>query len=467
MLSMLREQDELIVGLATPAGSSGVAVLRLSGAGLPSTLLPILRTSRGSALAVDQLRPRTMVLVHILDPESGDLLDQALVVFFPGPNSFTGESLFEIHTHGSPVVIKRLLYLLGQLGVRIAQPGEFSRRAFLNGKMDFSRAEAVMALIHATSLKAAREAARQLQGSLAERWSVLRESLLEVLVQVEAELDFSDEELETDSFMHLHGRLSELLRMLQRLQAGGRTGRQWQEGLDIVIAGQPNVGKSSLFNALIERDRAIVTDIPGTTRDVNEYGVEWSGVAIVLADTAGLRDSSDWVEQEGIRRAKERIAKADAVLLVYDVREGITLAEQQMALELGVDRILLVANKVDLLPAPPSVVSPLGAEYGVVALSCHSGSGVDSLRAMVLERFTRQPGAEEGTILLQERQRAIVQSCLEQVSTAMELLKQLQPQGELVALHLRSALQVMGELLGETHYDALLERIFSRFCIGK
>jgi tRNA modification GTPase len=466
MLSVVHAPNDLIVGLATPAGSSGVAVLRLSGDGLPECLLPMVQTSSGARVRLEQLQPRKMVLVNLLDFESGHLLDQALLVYFPQPNSFTGESQVELHTHGSPVVIKRLLHLLGRMGVRIAKPGEFSRRAFLNGKLDLSRAEALMALIHATSLQAAREAARQMQGSLAARWYDLRHGLLAALVHVEAELDFADEEIETASHALLHSQMAELLAMLQRLQRGAKTGRQWQEGLDIVIAGRPNVGKSSLFNALIERDKAIVTEIPGTTRDINEHGVEWSGVAIVLADTAGLRDSSDWVEQEGIRRAKERIAQADAVLLVFDIREGLHPAERQMAVDLGADRLLLVANKRDLWVDAKEEDRGLGAPFGEVSVSCRSGEGMDLLREMIIERFTQSPGGEEGAIILVARQREIVQHCMEHVRESMRLL-QLQQSGEIIALHLRSALQVIGELVGETRYEEFLDQIFSQFCIGK
>ncbi len=429
--------------------------------------MPLLRMPSGVVPSLQQLQPRKMVLVQVVEPEDLTVLDQCLVVYFPAPHSFTGESQMEIHCHGSPIIVQRLFHLMSQQGVRVARPGEFSRRAFANGKLDLTQAEALMALIHAKSLKAAREAARQMQGSLSLSMQKLRQAILDLLIQVEAGLDFSDEEIDVLDSQRQCSLLSNISDQLRLLQASAVTGRQWQNGLDLVIAGRPNVGKSSLFNQLIGREKAIVSAVPGTTRDINEHGVEWSGMPFTLADTAGLRDSSEWVEMEGIRRAKERITQADGVLLLYDVRDGLAPAERQMAEEIGPDRLLLVANKMDLLTDPPSPFSlPLGESFTVLPLSCRTGEGIQQLQQQIVKLFARHDGAEEGSILLLARQREVIDRCAYTIEQARQLLQQ-QRSGELIALHLREALQVVGELVGETRYETFLDQLFSQFCIGK
>ncbi|CAK0748673.1 tRNA modification GTPase MnmE [uncultured Gammaproteobacteria bacterium] len=463
MHTPLALESDLIAGLATPPGSSGVAVVRLSGPSLPQALLPVLRHPRGAPLFPAWFKPRLLHRLDLFDPEVGALLDQALVVYFPAPHSFTGEAQMEIHCHGAPVVIARLLAILSTLGVRMARPGEFSRRAYQNGKLDLTRAEALMALIHASTLRAAREAARQLQGSLAVSVGAVRESLLELLVQVEAELDFADEELELTGDGGMLHRLCALRARLETLLQGATLGQHWQDGLDLVIAGPPNVGKSSVYNCLVGREKAIVTPVPGTTRDLNEHRLEMQGMPIVLVDTAGLRLTDDTVEQEGIRRARERIDQADGVLLLYDARYGIGVDGRQLAEELGPKRVILVGNKVDL--CQEGAVGGLGG-YAEVLLSCRTGAGLETLSEEIVRHFAPRPGGEEGSIILLARQREAMERTMQAVQEAEVLLGNHAPK-EILALVLRTALQAIGELAGETCHDHLLDRIFAQFCIGK
>ncbi|MBF0461469.1 MAG: tRNA uridine-5-carboxymethylaminomethyl(34) synthesis GTPase MnmE [Magnetococcales bacterium] len=467
MRSPLTLESDIIAGLATPPGSSGVAVIRLSGPGLPELLLPLLRHPHGKPLSPAWFQPRLLHRLDLFDPVADTLLDQALVVYFPAPHSFTGEPQMEIQCHGAPVVVARLLALLTAVGIRMARPGEFSRRAYQHGKLDLTQAEALMALIHASTLRAAREAARQLQGSLATAVGAVREGLLDLLVQVEADLDFADEEIDPATDTLLQHRLTAILTRLATLTQGAALGQHWQDGLDWVIAGQPNVGKSSLYNRLVGRDKAIVTAIPGTTRDLNEHRLEWQGIPVLLVDTAGLRSTEELVEQEGIRRAQERIAQADGVLLLYDAQAGLAVSEQQLAQKLGSERVILVANKGDLCPASGPLALPNDlAGYCSVVISCLTGEGLDRLAEVMHTHFLSQPGAEEGSILLLARQREAILRTEVAVQEAEMLVNRGAPK-EILAMVLRSALEAVGELAGETCHAQLLDRIFAQFCIGK
>ncbi|MEO5340616.1 MAG: tRNA uridine-5-carboxymethylaminomethyl(34) synthesis GTPase MnmE [Magnetococcus sp. MYC-9] len=460
-------ETDLIAGLATPPGHSGVAVIRLSGPNLPHALLPLFRHPQGTSLAAHSFKPRQLHLLDLMDPEDSQLLDQALVVYFPAPHSFTGEAQMEIQCHGAPVVIARLLTVLSTMGVRMAKPGEFSRRAYQNGKLALSQAEAMMALIHASSLRAAREAARQLQGSLARVVCDIQEALLQLLVQVEVDLDFSDQDLETEEESRLQQGLRQVCQRLSPLQRGAMLGQQWQNGLDLVIAGQPNVGKSTLYNRLLGCEKAIVTEIPGTTRDLLENRLEIQGLPVLLVDTAGLRTTAEIIEQEGIRRAKARISQADGLLLIYDIRDGLGPLEQQWAKELGSERVILVANKLDLLSGrsieslPPSM-----ADYASLSVSCQTGEGIEQLQETIYKRLAATSAAEEGSMILVARQRQVIEETLLHVVEAQTLLQRAAP-WEILAVELRAALHAWADMAGETSHDTLLDRIFAQFCIGK
>lgn len=467
MRAPLSLDSDLMAGLATPPGSSGVAIIRLSGPGLPERLLPLLRHPHGKSLSPAFFTPRSLHRLDLRDPEAGVLLDQALVVFFPAPFSFTGEDQMEIQGHGSPVVLARIFTALAALGVRMAQPGEFSRRAYQNGKMDLTQAEALMALIHASTLRAAREAARQLQGSLGNTLSRLHEQVLDLLAQVEADLDFSDEEIDPADDRLLHKRLAALLSDMKTLAQGAAWGARLQNGFELVIAGRPNVGKSSVYNRLVGEDKAIVTAIPGTTRDLNEHRVTFEGVPVVLVDTAGLRVTADPIEQEGIRRARARMAQADGIVLLYDVREGLTAQEHQLALEQGPTRLVLVGNKRDLCPGQPPPLPKDLAAHPAAMISCLKGTGIESLIHTIKTLCAGDPCGEEGSIILVSRQREALQRAMASLGEAGTLLEQTTPPKEIVAMMLRQSLEALGELVGETSHTHLLDRIFSTFCIGK
>ena len=467
MHTPLTLESDLIAGLATPPGSSGVAVIRLSGPDLPQRLFPLLRHPyQASPLSLELFQPRRLLRFDLVDPDAHSLIDQALLVFFPAPHSFTGEAQVEIQCHGSPVVIDQIFSLLTGLGIRAARPGEFSRRAFHHGKMDLTQAEALMTLIQAKSVQAAREAARQMEGSLGKSISSMREALLDLLAQVEADLDFSDEDINPATDQVLHQKMTALIGHLDIWLQGATWGEKLHNGMELVIAGQPNVGKSSLFNQLVGRDKAIVTDIPGTTRDLNEHPIDLHGIPVLLIDTAGLRDTDEIIEQEGIRRAHARIQQADGILLLYDVRDGLTDSELKLAQEAGKERLILVANKIDLFSDERPPLPREMAHYSRVHLSCTEGTGIAELLERLYHQFAQNPGGEEGAIIMVARQKACLQQVKASTLESLTLLNESSPK-EILALTLRSALQALGALAGESHHRDLLDRIFSSFCIGK
>ncbi|MBF0144247.1 MAG: tRNA uridine-5-carboxymethylaminomethyl(34) synthesis GTPase MnmE [Magnetococcales bacterium] len=459
-----------ICGLATPVGSGAVGVIRVSGPGCLRGMLPLLRRPGGGACGVGDFEPRKLVRADICDGLSGGILDQLLVVCFPAPHSFTGEEVVELHGHGSPVVLERILrQLVAAAGLRLARPGEFSKRAFLNGKMDLIQAEAVMRLIGAGSLRAAREATRQLGGGLSRRLGGIRARLVEVLAEVEACLDFADEEIETADGDELCRRLDPVIAELESLLAGSAFGRRLREGFELVLVGRPNVGKSSLFNRLLGRDKAIVTPLAGTTRDLNEGCFEVAGVVVTVVDTAGFWESADPVEREGMRRARGRMAGADGLWVVAEAQEGLVAGDWEILAEVESSRMAVVFNKADLVPGGSGrPLLPGDWRYGeVYAVSSLDGAGFAELESL-LRRWlgVMDPGEGEGETILVARQQEALEDARDAVLRSRDLLREDKP-WELVAIPLRDSLGVLGFMVGETGVEAILDRIFSTFCVGK
>ena len=401
-----------------------------------------------------------------MEPPGDETLDQALVVRFPAPHSFTGENQLEIHCHGAPVVIARILTHITHLGVRPALPGEFSRRAFQNGKMDLTRAEALMSLIHATTLRAAKEAARQMAGSLASTLLQARDNLLNVLAHLEASLDFSDAEIDPDDDARLFKKITTTRATLATLLAGATLGRHLQEGFELAIIGRPNVGKSSLFNALCGREQAIVTEIPGTTRDLLENRVEIAGIPVLLIDTAGLRQTDEIIEKTGIQRAEDRLQQADGVLWVIEAHRPLNAEDHRIDHLTRRQNRIVVWNKSDLLPTTALLPSLPPHSNPTVALSCHTGIGLEQLTRTIAALFSQMPGEGEGAVVMVTRQREALQRAVAALTECQRLLATPNP-GEITAIPLRDALGALGELVGEVSHEQLLDRIFSTFCIGK
>ncbi|HEC19827.1 MAG TPA: tRNA uridine-5-carboxymethylaminomethyl(34) synthesis GTPase MnmE [Gammaproteobacteria bacterium] len=447
--------QETIAALATPPGRGGVGIIRVSGplAG------DIARHMLGGLPA-----PRRAEYLPFRDAE-GEILDTGLALYFPAPHSFTGEDVLELQGHGGPVVMDLILQRCFTLGARPARPGEFSQRAFLNDKLDLAQAEAVADLIDSASAEAARLAMRSLQGAFSRRIHELVEALTELRIYVESAIDFPEEEIDFLGDGQVQTKLNKVLKDLAETQAAARQGNLLREGMTVVIAGRPNAGKSTLLNALAGRETAIVTDIPGTTRDILREHIQIDGLPLHIIDTAGLRHSEDAVEQEGIRRAWAEIEGADRILLLHDATEPFVAQEQQLLaqlIETG-PPITLVQNKIDLLE---TAAMPLGlANTLELQVSAHTGAGLAELRQH-LKECVGYEASGEGQFMARRRHLEALESARQHLENGQRQLQE-HAAGELLAEDLRQAQRALGEITGDVSADELLGRIFASFCIGK
>lgn len=451
-------KNDCIAAIATAPGRGGVGVIRVSG----SNLLPF-----AFALTGKTPKPRYATLADFKAAD-GSTVDTGLLLYFPGPNSFTGEDVLELQGHGGPVVMQLLLARCLDLGARLAEPGEFSRRAFLNGKMDLAQAEAVADLIDAATASAARSAVRSLQGEFSRAIGALNEELINLRMLVEATLDFPEEDIDFLKAADAFGRLRRLDEQLARTFDRAGQGKLLQSGLHVVLAGQPNVGKSSLLNRLAGDDLAIVTPIAGTTRDALRSTIQIEGIPLHIIDTAGLRETDDVVEQIGIARSWQEIERSDVVLLLVDARTGITEADREILAKLpGRLQRITVYNKIDLADRSPERHDEHDAHGDAVAisLSAREGAGIDLLRAELL-RIAGWHQTEDVFIARERHLRALALA-REHLGTARAVVESPFPALELFAEELRLTQQALGDITGEFTADDLLGVIFSRFCIGK
>ncbi len=451
MASPAPSQPEIIAAIATAPGRGGIGVVRVSG----PTLAPFAR-----ALTGRDPEPRKAGFVRFRDA-AGTVLDEGILLYFPAPASFTGEDVLELQGHGGPVVMQLLLSRCVELGARLAEPGEFSRRAFLNGKMDLAQAEAVADLIDAATVAAARSAVRSLSGAFSGEVLRLRDALIDLRMLVEATLDFPDEDVEFLESAHARERLAAIRAQLEAVIDRARQGALLRNGMNVVLVGQPNVGKSSLLNCLAGDERAIVTDIAGTTRDALRETIQIEGIPVHVIDTAGLRETADPVEKLGVARTWREIERADVILRLVDAREGAGAEDEAIdaALPAGIERIT-VRNKIDLAGLAPERVE---TDRGVsVSLSARSGEGVELLQGELL-RVAGWHAHGEDVVLARERHLVALRTALAHVEAAAARYSAL----ELCAEELRGAQESLGEITGEFTSDDLLGVIFSRFCIGK
>ena len=445
---------DTIAAIATPPGRGGVGMVRVSGT---------LASDIAKGILGDVPKPRHASL-RVFRDANGDMLDGGLALYFPAPNSFTGEDVLELHGHGGPVVMDMLLARTLELGARAAQPGEFTQRAFLNDKIDLTQAEAIADLIDSGSSQAARAALRSLQGEFSVAVHSLTEAVTETRMHVEAAIDFPEEEVDFLADQVLHERISAAIELCEQITAKAQQGALLREGMTVVIAGRPNAGKSSLLNRLAGYEAAIVTDIPGTTRDVLRERIHIDGMPLHIADTAGLREDADVVEAEGIRRAHTEMRRADRILYVIDATRF--LDDESMRVELAQlpndIPVSVVINKIDLAQAKSRYEQ---SQPPRIHLSATSGEGIDLLREHLKECMGFQ-GASTDTISARRRH-------LDALNRADAHLREAQRQlmerraGELMAEELRQAQQYLGEITGEFTPDDLLGRIFTSFCIGK
>lgn len=454
---MLFKNDETIVAPATPIGRGALAVVRLSGPDAKKVLHPLY-----PQFNLARLTPRMQKFALLYEPD-GALLDETLVVYFAGPASYTGEDVIEISCHGGGYIVNRLLELLLENGARLAEPGEFTLRAYLNGKFDLTQAEAVADLIGASNKAAHALAVRQLRGGFSEKLQNIRQSLLNFAALIELELDFAEEDVVFADRAALITTLNEAVGEITRLIDGFKAGAAVKNGIPTVILGKPNAGKSTLLNALLQENRAIVSDIPGTTRDVLEERFYLGPYEFRLIDTAGLRVTHDPIEAEGVARAKSQVETAAICCVLFDATQENIASARQTAAELPFDEetvILFIANKTDLLSAAPQ-----NQAEDVLSVSAQTGAGLDVLKERLIQ--TAQ------TLFQTDQIVATNQRHLTELKRARAALQEVENglfaglSGELVALDLRTALRHIGALTGEIDSDEILGNIFSKFCIGK
>lgn len=450
---VLAVNQKTIAAISTPSGRGGVGVIRISGPESRSVTETILRRD-------PVWQPRHAFLAELIDDEK-HTLDQAVVTYFAGPHSYTGEDVVELSLHGSPVVLRACLELLCAAGARLAEPGEFTLRAFLNGRLDLPQAEAVRDLIDATTLYQARIAVQQVSGSISHRIAPLKNELLELISLLEAGIDFAEDDISIASDEEILRRLASIQEKTDRLIRSFSFGRLVHDGLMLAIVGRPNVGKSSLFNRLLGQDRAIVTEIAGTTRDTVSETASIGGLPIKLVDTAGVRESSDIVESLGIERSLQTIADADLTIVVLDLSVPLTDQDHELiARAKDAGRYLLVANKADL---PPKALIMSGA----IPVSAMTGEGMDALQAAVLQLIEFDSGiAQEEGFITSLRHEQLLREATEFLSKAEGAVANSIPH-EMLMLDLYAALRPIDAITGATTADDILNRIFSTFCIGK
>jgi len=461
--------DDTIVAIATPSGRGGIGVVRLSGADARKIARPMLRLAHRPDLEAGRAH-----FGELIEPATGERLDEVVISFFAKPHSYTTDDVVEISCHGSPVVLRHVVQMALAGGARLAEPGEFTMRAFLNGRIDLTQAEAVRDLIESQTLYQVQVAARQLEGGLSKRLQPSKQKLIELVAVLEAGVDFAEDDVSVMPDEQILARIVAIRAPLEELLASFAFGKIVHDGLTLAIVGRPNVGKSSLFNRLVERERAIVTATPGTTRDLVSETVSLGGIPVRLVDTAGIRTALDEAESIGVRKSMEALADADIALVVLDVSEFASsdFTPDWELLGKTQDRPrIVVCNKSDLLSADRTgITSKLSLDeqaQPVAFTSALTGEGIEYLRSMILERVRGDASAEqESGLLTNVRQQKLVEdaiAALDRTSSAVPL----RTPHEMLLLDLYSALRALDDITGATTADDILNLIFSSFCIGK
>jgi tRNA modification GTPase len=468
--------DDTIVAIATPPGRGGIGVVRLAGPDARKIALPMLRLRHelepGRALFGEVVEPSSIQDVKIpnSEPMRGERIDEIVVTYFAKPHSYTADDVIEISAHGSPVVLRHVVELCIARGARLAEPGEFTMRAFLNGRIDLTQAEAVRDLIDSQTLYQAKVAAQQLEGALSRRLQPIKRSLVELIAVLEAGIDFAEDDVSVMADAVILDHIAAVRAPLEQLRASFAYGKIVHEGLTLAIVGRPNVGKSSLFNRLVERERAIVTATPGTTRDLVSETVAIGGIPVKLVDTAGIREALDEAESIGIRKSMEALADADLVLVVVDASQEITAQDQQLLAQAENRPAIVVENKCDLKAEKIPAQANNGIEWGTrvsVGTSALTGRGIQELRDTILQHVGGEAGAQaESGFLTNVRHEGLIKDSLAALGAAQTAVSAKIPH-EMLLLDLYSALRPLDAITGVTTTDDILNLIFSTFCIGK
>jgi tRNA modification GTPase len=460
--------EDTIVAVSTASGPGAIGIVRMSGPRAVAIAESAFQPARGVPLQKDETY--RLLYGQVVDPDGGGPVDEVLLAVMRAPRSYTREDVVEFHSHGGLAAQRAVLRLMVRLGARLAEPGEFTRRAFLNGRIDLTQAESVAAIVAARSSGALRASVRQLEGGLSEKLRAVRRELVGFLAQIEATVDFSDEDVDALDWASLAEGLASVHDELTRLLRTAFVGRALEQGVRTAIVGKPNVGKSSLLNALLMRERAIVSEVPGTTRDTVEELMEIGGIPIHLVDTAGMRSGGDHVEQLGVERSIRAMEQADLVLAVFDLTAPWDEADATLLESLDPGRSIIVANKSDFVRAGVGRSAMVGRSGGArheCVVSAVTGDGLDELRAVIEEVITGGQGLHlDEPLLATERQRGLVGEAVAGAEAALSGATH-HCNEELVCEDIRAAIQALGRMTGEDLTPDLLDEIFSRFCLGK
>lgn len=454
---------DTIAALITPFGISGVGIIRISGPNALSIARRIFRPSCGAC----SWKSHQLYHGDIISPNDNAVLDEVLMVFMPKPHSFTGEDVIEIDCHGNPVILQTVLGLLQQIGCRLARPGEFSERAFLNNRLDLSQAEALAAMISAKSAKACAMGLAQLKGSLRQKIEELRQLLIEAVAQLETDIDFAEDIAEQNTGA-LPLQITDAKDHIRSLVSSYQEARAYAEGLRVVITGKPNVGKSSLLNALTGRKKAIVTDIPGTTRDVITDTVMIGGMPVHLTDTAGIREPRDIIEKEGIDLVWDHLENADLVIVMLDGSTPLTNEDQTIIEKNKSGKVMVVINKTDLPAAWPmeAVVKRFPANQKIFKISAKFGDGLEELKNAIIASYAKNDASVGAVMVINLRHKLALEKALHHIQSAEKILAA-GASSELAVFDLREALDSLDEITGKKINDEILNQIFSTFCVGK
>lgn len=459
--------EDTIAAISTPLGEGGIGIIRLSGNNAVSIVEKIFTSPKNKTLS--GLRSHRIIYGFIIDPSSQKKIDEVLITLMKSPYSYTKEDVVEINCHSGMITLKRILELVLQSGARLAEPGEFTKRAFLNGRIDLTQAEAVMDLIRSKTDESRRIALEQLQGGLYEKITKIRDKITEKCAHLEAYIDFPEDEIETSSKEEILESIKIISDELKNMLKTYEEARFFREGLATAIVGRPNVGKSSLLNALLMKDRAIVTSTPGTTRDVIEEYLNIKGLPLRIMDTAGIRDVEDFAEKEGVRRSLKSIESADLVIAIFDSSQALTKEDKEVIEKVKNRNTIYVLNKCDL---PALINEKTISEYiydrtKILTISAVNGTGLEELKEKIFRSCIKDwPEEREGVVISNIRHKLSIEKTISALERAASALTENQPL-EIISIEIREALDALGEIVGAITTEDILNKIFSEFCIGK
>lgn len=458
--------DDVIAAISTPVGSGGIGIVRMSGKGSVDIADKIFVPAGGTK--IKDKKTHTITYGHIKDPKSGETIDEVLLTVMLAPRTYTCEDIIEINCHGGMNVTNRVLELVLNNGARLAEPGEFTKRAFLNGRIDLTQAEAVMDVIEAKTELSRRTAVNQLGGSVKEKVHALREEVLDMIAAIEAAIDYPEHDIEEETYARMLKRITALKAEIQRLIDTADMGKIIREGVDAVIVGKPNVGKSSLLNLLLMEERAIVTDVPGTTRDTVEEYMNLGGIPVKIIDTAGIRETGDEVERIGVEKSRKYADKADVIFMMLDASNPLT-DEDMAILEFIKDRkALILMNKTDIdNRIDKNILLKYTDEKNIIPVSVKENTGIDALTERFKEMFFG--GAieiKDSAMISSVRHKNMLAKALEALERAINTIEGCMPE-DFISMDLQDALAALGEITGDSVDDEIIDRIFTRFCLGK